>query len=659
MHRLHFFIGATLLSLHASLPLVAAAESPAIPPTAQRVYDQAIADFDKGDWTAAIKGFASVARPADGGPMSHSQGIIHVQLARAYAAHRETDKAMSEATLALNGLTAEDDTPRAVVWLAIGDAYRLDLAMPKATVAYERSLEAARKATSPAMVTRAQIGLAICNMTIAPEKAAALLDSVLAAPETASATPIWQAQLNDLRGRASLNLGQPRDARPFLDKAIKLSGGVGGTKVSLAQISIRGDAAIGAVLGNHTEDAVKYLAYTGAGHLASEEWNSGLGDPPVCSESSGISSTDMAVVEFSIGDDGRVIDATPIYASRPGTVGLSFAQSVSRWRWNPERIAALPSFWRKSVRIEMRCLSRPNPEALAEPFLKQTIAWLSQLPITLEDLAPLKDGYIGRDDPRLEHDNAAAIPALLTRLGIELDQKRADALALRLSAALDNVNAPAVVRAVAMNRKRAAPSFRSWSAEQVRVKAANLATLERTDPQSTATAWLTLEYAIALESNGRFGDARPVLEHVIAFRPDILGEHDPVRDVAVLHLAALQRRAGDAAGADSQVNAAGLTRAQCMLFDVRPVATVASVSGDDFPTDARRWGFDGFVREAFDINAAGHVENVRAIISYPPFIFRSSADRAVARFRFLAPVVDGGSAGCDGHAQNFNYRFAR
>jgi outer membrane biosynthesis protein TonB len=114
-------------------------------------------------------------------------------------------------------------------------------------------------------------------------------------------------------------------------------------------------------------------------------------------------------------------------------------------------------------------------------------------------------------------------------------------------------------------------------------------------------------------------------------------------------LAALQRIAGDAAGADTIVKTAGLTRAQCMLFDVRPVATDRSVSSTDFPDEAMRWGFDGFVRESFDIDATGHVENVRTIVAYPPFVFRSGAERTVARFRYLAPVVDGAAAGCDGH----------
>ena len=140
----------------------------------------------------------------------------------------------------------------------------------------------------------------------------------------------------------------------------------------------------------------------------------------------------------------------------------------------------------------------------------------------------------------------------------------------------------------------------SWSAERVRAGASQLAALEQSDPNSAATAWFTLEYAIALESNGRFKDARPVLERVLAFPPAVLPEHDPVRDVATLHLAALLRVAGEPAAADANVKAAGITRAQCTLFDVHPVATDTSVSTADFPEKELRWGFDGFSRESFE-----------------------------------------------------------
>jgi len=649
-----WFVMALMVALYGPLQTLQA-ESPAPPPTAQQIYNEAQAAFDKSDWPAAIKGFASIARPDDGGEMSHAQGIIHARLAQAYAQERMIGDAEREAALALKGLGPPDRVECALMWLALGEAQRYDLANTRAIDSYERGLAAAQEAQSAELVRQARVGLALSYMTVSPDKAAPLLDAVLAAPDAATYPKLLQAQYYDLRGRASLNLGQAREALPFLTKAIHLSGGIGGSQVNLIQVGIRGDAAIGALLTNREDDARKYLTWTGAGHLPSEEWANGLGDPPVCSEAADIRPDDLVVVEFSIAADGHVIGAAPIYASRPGMLGIAFAKAVKEWKWNPERIATLPSFWRNWVRVELRCIARQNPRGLSDPFRRETLAWLKENQLAPEDLALLGKGYVAADDPRLERDDLAAIPALMARLPIETNHKRVEVITRHLTTALDNSKAPAAARALAMNLEPGEPSY-SWSSERVRMSASHLATMERTDPQSMATAWIRLEYAIALEANGRFRDARPVLERVLAYPPEVLGEHDPVRDVATLHLAALQRRAGDAAGADSKVKAAGLTRAQCMLFDVRPVVTDNAVFSRDFPEEALRWGFDGYVREAFDINADGHVENVRTIIAYPPFVFRTGAEQTVVHFRYLAPVVDGVSAGCDGHTIAIKYK---
>src|SRR5712671_2479805 len=590
-----WFVMALMVALYGPLQTLQA-ESPAPPPTAQQIYNEAQAAFDKSDWPAAIKGFASIARPDDGGEMSHAQGIIHARLAQAYAQERMIGDAEREAALALKGLGPPDRVECALMWLALGEAQRYDLANTRAIDSYERGLAAAQEAQSAELVRQARVGLALSYMTVSPDKAAPLLDAVLAAPDAATYPKLLQAQYYDLRGRASLNLGQAREALPFLTKAIHLSGGIGGSQVNLIQVGIRGDAAI-----------------------------------------------------------GHVIGAAPIYASRPGMLGIAFAKAVKEWKWNPERIATLPSFWRNWVRVELRCIARQNPRGLSDPFRRETLAWLKENQLAPEDLALLGKGYVAADDPRLERDDLAAIPALMARLPIETNHKRVEVITRHLTTALDNSKAPAAARALAMNLEPGEPSY-SWSSERVRTSASHLATMERTDPQSMATAWIRLEYAIALEANGRFRDARPVLERVLAYPPEVLGEHDPVRDVATLHLAALQRRAGDAAGADSKVKAAGLTRAQCMLFDVRPVVTDNAVFSRDFPEEALRWGFDGYVREAFDINADGHVENVRTIIAYPPFVFRTGAEQTVVHFRYLAPVVDGVSAGCDGHTIAIKYK---
>jgi len=660
----HLRTGAALIAillLGAATPLLLA-EAPAVAPATatpsrQQIYDAAQTAFDRDDWPAAITGLSSIVLPAKDGSMSHSQGVIHARLARAYAHQGQSEAAAREANLALRGLAADDDLERLHMWLALGNGQRFELANAQAIESYGKALDAAQHVNNTSIIAAVEIGLAQCYMTLDPAKARALLDTVLATPADPSIkdAKALRAQLLDLRGRASLNLGLANEAKTDLGEALKLSGGMDGSQVSLLQITIRGDAALRALLAGDEDAARKYLAYTGAGHLISNEWTRGMGDPPVCSEAADIRAEDSVVVEFSIAADGHVIGAAPIYASRPGMLGLSFAQAVQQWNWNPERITTLPSFWRSLVRIEMRCISRPSPKQLADPFRRQTLAWLSAIPLSAADLEPLRRKYVAPDDPRLDHEDLAAVPALLARLPIEAAPKRVESIAQHLDAALTKAGAPAAARALALQLRPSTVEHSRWSAEQVRASASNLATMEKIDPHSAATAWLALEYAISLEANGRFNDARPVLERVLAFAPDVLVEHDPLRDVATLHLAALARRSGDAAGADAAVASAGITPAQCLLFDVRPVPTNTKVSSADFPIEALRWGFDGYVRESFDIGADGRVEKVRTIIAYPPFVFRVAAEKSVAHFRYLAPVVDGSATGCAGHSINLNY----
>jgi len=124
------------------------------------------------------------------------------------------------------------------------------------------------------------------------------------------------------------------------------------------------------------EKTRKYLAYAGAGHLPNEDWFHGADtDPPVCGPE--IAPEDSAVVEFAITDDGRTAGVAPVWASRPGQTGIAFARAVREWRWRPDAVAKLNSFWRESIRIELRCATRPPPLALEEPFEAATRRWLA------------------------------------------------------------------------------------------------------------------------------------------------------------------------------------------------------------------------------------------------------------------------------------------
>jgi TonB family protein len=185
---------------------------------------------------------------------------------------------------------------------------------------------------------------------------------------------------------------------------------------------------------------------------------------------------------------------------------------------------------------------------------------------------------------------------------------------------------------------------------------AALQTLDHQVGAERVQAWLQTEIALALETGNALPAARTTLQRVVATPTTALGGDDPIRSIAVLHLALIDKRSGNAALADQRIKDAGIDAEQCSLLDVRPVPRNTDISSSAFPTEAMRWHFEGNVREAFDIGPDGRVENVRTVLSYPPFVFGSATEKAVAQFRYLPPTLDNKVLGCVGKTVNVNYR---
>jgi outer membrane biosynthesis protein TonB len=169
-------------------------------------------------------------------------------------------------------------------------------------------------------------------------------------------------------------------------------------------------------------------------------------------------------------------------------------------------------------------------------------------------------------------------------------------------------------------------------------------------------AWLQAEIGLALENGGALPAARTMLQMVAASPKTTLPDDDPIRSLAVLHLALIDKRSGNAVFADQRIKDAGIDAEQCSLLNVRPIARNTDISSSAFPDEALRWHFEGNVREAFDIGPDGHVEDVRTVLSYPPFVFGSATEKAVAQFRYLPPTLDNKVLGCVGNTVNVNYR---
>jgi tetratricopeptide (TPR) repeat protein len=626
--------------------------SPGHAASKQEIYNQAQAAFDAENWIVAIRGFEQVLGPA--GKDSPSQAIIRSRLAEAYLKNNQLSAARDAARLALARMDHSDSVAIASTWLTLGEALRYDLNMSDAIAAFEQVIAIAP--ADSALTFYAQLGLAKAAMVTKPAAAAAALDTILSNQsllETAGKDKL--AVIEDWRGRAELNLGNTKTAISYFEKAVHHSGGIDGKKVNIAQVMIRGDAAIAYKLANDDGRTREYLTLTNAGHLDWNGWgNAAVMQPPICGAGNDLRPTDTAVVEFSIGEDGHVIAAAPIYANRTGDAGVEFARAVRDWFWSPLVIAKLTPFWRASVRMQMRCLSRPAPAQLSESFRDATTQWLKS--IGAENISAIS--HVPKASMAAASQGQGPQEPQLAEQGDLKSSITADGKTDPLDRLLDAYAAPADVRAYLIYDHHSGKNNNSVA--QAKGRAAYLKTrlpdFESRWPGSRAAAWLRLEYAMALENGRDLDAAKPELERLIALPEGVIGSSDPIRIVATLHLSALTNHSGDKVGAEQLLVKSGLSAEQCSLVDVQPAAANAGFFSSDFPFEALRWHFEGYVREDYDITADGRVANLRTVLAYPPFIFEAGTERTIAKFKYIPPVINGQPVGCLGKTQNINFQ---
>ncbi|WP_010217901.1 energy transducer TonB [Sphingomonas sp. PAMC 26621] len=641
-------IGKCWLFLAAGTAALASGNAAAQTPQAQ--FNAAQAAFAKADYATAVTAFRAALAGIP--PTARSAAVIRSRLA--YALHRagQFEPAIAEATLSVRAFTAQkvtrDDDLSTALFL-LGSLHLGGATNAQAITELQQAIAAETSSAGPEALTT-RYTLALAALTEQPDLAATTIDAIRAdAPRFAGLPRTDQANMLSIRAVAELNRGQPRLAAALIEKALDLTGRTT-TQVTISQVRIRGNAAlIYARLGNQ-ENVRQYLTYSGAGHLPDSSWlQDSDRDLPVCGGD--IAPQDVAVVEFAIDDDGRVIGATPVFASKPGPLGSVFAASVQGWRWQPSAVAKLNAFWRQSVRLELRCVKRPPALALIDPFRERTRDWLTEIHADPDVVSPAFDP---------EKPGPGAIPQGLAAVYNAKDPRSRATAQDSLDSLLVSLNAPVEVRAFALvagssGGKRFATRS-GYEGDRARRFAAVLARFETQPGAARVRAWLRTEQALALEAGGSLPPARALLETVIATPPATLPQDDPIRSLAQLHLALIDKRSGAPAVADQRLAAAGITPEQCSLLDVRPVARNTAISDSAFPAEAQRWRFEGSARVAFDIAADGHVTDVRTVIAYPPFVFGPSSERAVAQFRYLPPTLGNEVLGCVGQAQNVIYR---
>jgi tetratricopeptide (TPR) repeat protein len=638
------------LACSSAMPCLAAPASPA-----QATYDMAQAAQDKNDWSTAADGFRSLIPANPGAELTRPRAVIASRLAVALVHLSRFDEARVMGERAVRSLPEGDpELPEAL--LATADASRAGYDYPAAAQYYRRAMDAAAKAGNVTAGLSARAGFAVLGATLDPGSVQAVLSPIFSDKALmAGLDKVSLAYAEDLSARAAMNAGDLPTALKWINKAVQDSGGLS-TQVTLAQIAIRNDAAIISSLRKNDEETRKYLTYTGAGHLTNSDWiHQYDGALPVCGLDADVRPDDTVVVQFSIADDGHVTEATPLYASRTGLIGATFAQSVSQWQWDPAALKGVKAFWRNALVLQLRCQSRPSPEGFGKPVHRALNAWLSGQGV---DTSDHPDSFVSPADPRLAMDGPAAIPALLGRIDSRDPGRKAHAAQLR--AILDKYGAPPSAYALLIQNEAGIASYQAGSFKaQQQASAASygqaVPAFRNRYPDDVATAFLLLNWALTLEDSGDFRKAYPLLQSVAAMPDATLPQDAPMRKVALLHIALVGQRLGDP-GAAHALASSGISADECTLFDTHPIATSMSIASSQFPQEAYRWHFEGHVKESYDIGEDGHVANVRTIVAYPPFIFSDSTEQAVRQFRYIPPKIGDTAVGCSGETQSVNYR---
>ncbi len=455
------------------------------------------------------------------------------------------------------------------------------------------------------------------------------------------------------KGRAQLNQGAAALAKDSFAEAIKLRGGLD-LKIDYSEFSSRSDAAIASLRLGDKVRAKELLAYTGAGRTKTA-FMAGRSMPlPPCGGNDAISPDDWAIIEFSLERDGSVSLARPVIASRAGPMSYAFARTAREWNWNPEAIKALTSFQLRFNRVEVRCSNATKrPTATSDlrsafddwmtsknPSLKMRQA--NETPEQLIERANQEAGAFGK---------AWALTSLSSVFTVGKDKQRA--YALEAEQILRSANAPASIWLVPALSART-----KWtSAGRISSQSVDEITQLLNDPALSKDAKLFAQANLVLADHAsRARDAaaeEAALKRVSSARS--LAQNDPLKIAALIGLANLASAKGDTKSANDFYDQTGLSARQCAALDNKPVMLRTNADGNDFPMEALRWGFDGWVRNEFDIAANGKTENVRMVISYPPSVFRDAGEAMAKDFQYRERFRPDGGLGCGGNAENISF----
>lgn len=651
-------LASSVIASTVAVPLLA--QTPAAPATSVQQDFESATDltFKTKDYAAALAKWEALEKRLS--KSSKSRGVVLTRKARALEELGRYEEAAAAARQGLAAMPAADtalDEDRESGWWVLAESSELALDFAGAADAFRHARDLA---AAPADKLRALRGMVSTLTFVDTDAAMAALDETTGLLESVKAEKAALSVFSLAKSELLLARGDFSGARKAANKAIFELGGLDSAKIDPRDATARSDYALAALLAGDKDGAREYLARAGAGRVPEGVFALGVEMYlPQCGGDDGLKPADSAVIEFHIDANGGVTHSRPVYATGGGAAALAFARKAREWSFSPESLAKIPAFFRYNARVELRCTTVLPRQSTSELVAAAYYAWL------MERHVKLVDSDESSSATRLGAQRAALLRA--TEIG---DAGRLARVA-RLMVLADNPVVPIAERNAFAREARAAlgadvpPLARLfvdlavWKTDNGVPKSKagfyQGAVAGLSDPIYAADPQARSAIAILIADSyyKRSDDAKvqDFLNRIVA--DTALEKNDPLRVGALVRLASLNLRAGDATAAKSAFEKSGLAAQQCAIIDSVPKLVR---SGGTFPDEALKWGFEGWTTVEYDIGADGKVLGPRAVIAYPPFVFNDAGEHALAGTLYAKTYRPDGGLGCGGDRRNVIFR---
>jgi hypothetical protein len=636
------------------LPLIALAEAATAPLTLQQRFEAATVAASTGKCAEAITQFTALEATAAGRTPAVRGAILARKSACLLSTGQRADAA-SAAREAVALLKPGEDQMQAYLTIGRISFGRHDYQAAAA------SFRQSRDAATGVDQFEPLLWLARATLYDSSNEAQTAADAAVAMIKGQTATDKFNRGIADtLRGRAALNHGDLAGGYAILKAANRAQGGLTTGKVTMSEVVTRSDLAIAALL-NHDDDAAREaLAYTGAGRFEKSPFATATTmDPPACGGEGDLKPEDFAIVEFAIKDDGSVVGSTPIYVSNGGpAAAAAYAEAVDGWTWQGGALAAIPAFFRAVTRVEVRCSNTSEQPRLAQPLIIRAQDWLDKTspwhPAGANEVSRVA---AAREVLASTAQGTARIGPLLALADSEL-LERGERIAMLDNAIILSREAkapPAVLAYLDLSRAQipSGDGWRDWrSGLTARIQTLAANPVYMADPEIAATLYLAEAQSRRVTDIGQV----PALQAVADDQR--LPAESPLKQAALLRLSSVSAATGQVDQARDFYRRTGLDAQQCALIDMQPAMTKSGASSSDFPMEAQRWGFEGWVKTEFDIAANGRTADQRVVIAYPPLVFRNAGLGIIRDSRWEPRFRPDGGKACSAKQQSIHFRIA-